>query len=162
MLQLNLGSGTKKMVGYVNIDKYSNVADLKVDAGELPYDNSTVDKIYSSHMIEHVALSDFKKMLKEWHRVLKRGGILMLRCPNIEAYMRRWLKESYAFRWGEGLNWFLGVSSRGSGYINRNFFTPKRLEQIVKGTDFKVKRCTAYPTRSGHMPDGDVLCEAIK
>lgn len=162
MLQLNLGSGTTKMQGYVSIDKYSDVADLKIDAAELPYLNNTVDKIYTAHMVEHVTLGEFRKMLKEWRRVLKFGGILMIRCPNIEAYLKRWLAGDYKLRWGEGIHWLLGFTSGGVGHINRNFFTAKRMQQIIKDAGFRVRRCTAYPTRSGHMPDGDVLCEAVK
>jgi len=162
MLQLNLGSGTSRMAGFKNIDKYAKEADLNVDASELPYANDTVDKIYTSHMVEHVTLPEFQKMLREWRRVLRFGGVLMIRCPNIEAYLRRWLAGDYKLRWGEGLTWLLGSVSRGKGHINRNFFTADRMHQIVKDSGFKIRRCTVYPTRSGHMPDGDILCEAIK
>ena len=77
-------------------------------------------------------------------------------------YLKRWLAGDYKLRWGEGLHWLLGFTSGGMGHVNRNFFTAKRMQQIIKDAGFKVKRCTAYQTRSGHMPDGDVLCEAIK
>jgi len=162
MLQLNLGSGTTRMRGYVNIDKYAKEADLNIDAAELPYADNTVDKIYTSHMVEHVPFQEFQKMLKEWKRVLKVGGILMIRCPNIEAYLKKWLAGNYKLRWGEGIHWLLGFTSGGVGHINRNFFTAERMQRIVKDAGFRIKRCTVYPTRSSHMPDGDVLCEAAK
>ena len=162
MLQLNLGSGTTRMKGYVNIDKYSKEADLHIDVAELPYADNTVDKIYTAHMVEHVTLQEFQKMLKEWRRILKVGGLLVIRCPNIEVYLKRWLAGDYKLRWGEGLNWLLGLVSKGEGHVNRNFFTAKRLKQIVGSADFKIKSCTTYPTRTGHISNGDILCEAIK
>lgn len=162
MLQLNLGSGKNKMAGYVNIDRYAKEADLTIDAIELPYAANTIDKIYTSHMVEHVPLQEFQKMLKEWKRVLKVGGILMIRCPNIELYLKKWLAGNYKLRWGEGMNWLLGLIAKGEGYANKNFFTAKRMRKIVEGAGFKIKRCAAYPTRTGHISNGDVLCEATK
>jgi len=150
------------MVGYVNIDKYDSHADKRMDAGKLDYADGGVDEIYTSHMVEHVAPKDFQAMLCEWQRVLKSGGKLTIRCPNIEVYLKRWLAGDYKLRWGERLHWLLGSYEHGEGHFNRNFFEPQRMQEFVAAAGFRIEMCKAYQTRSGHMKDGDILCVAYK
>jgi predicted SAM-dependent methyltransferase len=54
MIKLNLGSGSNRMQDdFVNVDLHV-AADLQHDLREpLPYDDGTVDEIYSCHVIEH-------------------------------------------------------------------------------------------------------------
>lgn len=57
---------------------YSNF-DLKIgDARKLPYPNETFDILYNSYMLDLTPLSDIPIVLKEFHRVLKKGGRLIL------------------------------------------------------------------------------------
>jgi len=51
----------------------SLVADLSVDA------------IYSSHNIEHLYFNEISIALKEFRRVLKPGGFVVITCPDIQA-----------------------------------------------------------------------------
>lgn len=51
---------------------------------EWPVANETVDLCLCDNVIEHV--HDVDKFFKEAHRVLKRGGYLCLRTPNIMSY----------------------------------------------------------------------------
>lgn len=48
---------------------------------ELPFEDCHFDGVISSHVIEHMLPRDAIKMMHELSRVLKRGGILMLRTP---------------------------------------------------------------------------------
>lgn len=53
--------------------------DLKIgDARKLPYPNETFDILYNSYMLDLTPLSDIPIVLKEFHRVLKKGGRLIL------------------------------------------------------------------------------------
>ncbi|MCB2187967.1 MAG: glycosyltransferase [Deltaproteobacteria bacterium] len=162
LLKLHLGCGRNLLPGYVNIDKYNPAADLVQDVGTLPYAAGTVGEILTSHMIEHVTLAEFRSMLAEWLRVLAPGGLLAIRCPNHEVYLRRWLEGSEEYRWGEGLNCILGIQDRGPGYLNRNMFSPRRLAALLEEAGYEVLECRAGPTRSGHLPDADIHCSARK
>lgn len=66
---------TKKLVtkkGFSNFD-------LKIgDARKLPYPDETFDILYNSYMLDLTPLSDISIVLKEFHRVLKKGGRLVL------------------------------------------------------------------------------------
>lgn len=161
-LKLHLGCGKNLLPGYVNIDKYNRHADRLMDVGQLDYPDNSVSEILTSHMIEHVPLSEFQAMLLEWKRTLKPGGRLTIRCPNHEPYIRMWLEGDDEYRWGAGLNTILGIQHRGPGHLNRNLFTVTRLEQLVREAGFEVRACQEFPTRTGHLPNGDILCQASK
>lgn len=68
---------TRKM-----FEKHGLNAVLKVgSATKIPFGKNIFDEVICSHVIEHVA--DDEKCLTEMNRVLKRGGVLYLRVPNI-------------------------------------------------------------------------------
>lgn len=43
------------------------------------------DAIYNSHMLEHSYLSDVPKVLKNFYRVLKHGGHIYIKVPDVKA-----------------------------------------------------------------------------
>jgi len=75
-----------KIVPYaIGFDKgYTNV---RGTAEKLPwFTNESMDFIFSSHLLEHI--KDYKSCLKEWWRVLKVGGFLVLYLPHNNFYPR--------------------------------------------------------------------------
>jgi len=54
---------------------------IEGDARALPFDDATMDGAHCSHMLEHLAAEDVHKVLGQIDRVLKPGGILVLRGP---------------------------------------------------------------------------------
>lgn len=81
-LKLNLGCGEAKKEGYVNIDNREEVnPDLLVDLEEakLPYRTSSVDEIYTSHLLEHI--HNFIPLMEELYRVLKPNGKVVIYAP---------------------------------------------------------------------------------
>lgn len=63
----------------------------------LPYPDETFDVITAWHVIEHVW--DVEESLAEWHRVLKRGGLLAIETPNSEYRKVKWLGRKYRRFW---------------------------------------------------------------
>lgn len=82
-LRLNLGSGERRLPGYVNVDcvplaGVDILADLNEPFAELP-DNS-VDAVYARHTLEHIdRLTD---LLAEIHRVTRPGGQIEIIVPH--------------------------------------------------------------------------------
>ena len=63
----------------VNPDIVGTLTDMKsVDTG-------SVDAIYSSHNIEHIFPHEVPIALREFYRVLKEDGIVVITCPDIQS-----------------------------------------------------------------------------
>jgi predicted SAM-dependent methyltransferase len=95
-LRLHLGSGKRYigLPGYVNIDAhpfYKKDIWLDLRLG-LPFPPWSVDGIYCSHVLEHFDEPQVVALLRECHRVLKRGVGVRLVTPHlgkaIDAYRR--------------------------------------------------------------------------
>jgi 2-polyprenyl-3-methyl-5-hydroxy-6-metoxy-1,4-benzoquinol methylase len=66
---------------------------MKGDAQILPFKKNSFDTIIAGELIEH--LPNPKKFLKESHRILKTGGIIILSTPNKKSLINRILKSSF-------------------------------------------------------------------
>lgn len=51
------------------------------------------DGVFCSHVLEHLALEDFRKALKNTHRILKPGGLFRLVIPDLEPMARDYVLE---------------------------------------------------------------------
>lgn len=83
-IRLNLGCGPKEkhLPGYVNIDKDPrNEPDLSLDLekAHFPYEESSVDKVYASHLLEHI--KNFIPLMEEIYRVCKPGAEVEIFIP---------------------------------------------------------------------------------
>ncbi len=82
-MKLNLGSGNVRYEGFVNVDrvKLKNV-DIAHDLNKLPYPfkSSSAEEIRMFHCLEHLKTEPLE-VIEELYRILKPGGILILRLP---------------------------------------------------------------------------------
>ncbi len=53
----------------------------------LPFPDQSQDAVFSSHCLEHI--QDYKSALREWYRVLKIGGFMIIAVPHKFLYERR-------------------------------------------------------------------------
>lgn len=92
-MKLNIGSGENKLEGYINIDfDVRFKPDLVLDIREgLPYKDNEVDEIISTHLIEHIEYPLWLPMFREFQRVLKPEGKLLLEYPEFEIVTRYFL-----------------------------------------------------------------------
>lgn len=49
--------------------------------------NESVDYIYSSHLLEDFTYDELIDILKEWRRVLKTNGLLVINCPDQQKFL---------------------------------------------------------------------------
>lgn len=56
----------------------------------LPFDNNSIDYIYSSHTLEHLYLNQAKNLLTECLRVLKPAGIIRIVVPDIKTFINEY------------------------------------------------------------------------
>lgn len=75
-LRLDLGCGGRKQPGFVGVDQYPmDGVDVVLDLGaeRWPWEDSSVDEIFSSHFLEHLDAKQRCHMTNEAYRVLKPG-----------------------------------------------------------------------------------------
>jgi len=93
MRKLEIGSGNNPQPGYehLEINKDCPNVDYCCDCRSIPVPDNTFDEIAAFHVIEHMEWLQAEVAIREWHRVLKPGGILKIATPNlryiIDAYM---------------------------------------------------------------------------
>lgn len=83
--KLNLGCGAYKKAGYINVDKVDIFRpDLLLDLNDMgayrQFGDNEYDEINISHNLEHLD-RPFEAM-KEFHRILKQGGRLIIEVPH--------------------------------------------------------------------------------
>ena len=93
-MRLNLGSGGDILPGYINCDLFDKSADLFCDAATLPFLSGSVSEILASHILEHFTFKEAFDVLKEWKRVLKPGGKLIIETPDFLESCRAFVGEN--------------------------------------------------------------------
>lgn len=79
-IRLDIGCGKDKKEGFVGIDiDPKSQADIIASALNLPFDDSNVDEITCSHLVEHFEPDEAQKFFDEIYRVLKDGGAARLK-----------------------------------------------------------------------------------
>jgi SAM-dependent methyltransferase len=58
----------------------------------LPVADNSVQGIFASHVLEHLAYDDFNLALRNTFRILKPGGVFRLIVPDLEARARRYVQ----------------------------------------------------------------------
>ena len=57
----------------------------------LPIDAGSAERVYSSHVLEHLALEDCRRAIRNVHGYLKPGGVFRFVVPDLEFYMHNYL-----------------------------------------------------------------------
>ena len=96
-LRLHLGCGGVHKEGFVNIDhRTTRATDMVCDIRKLPFPDGSAAHIESYHVIEHVPHVEVQAMLREWNRVLKSGGSIVVECPDFDQAVREYLEGNEA------------------------------------------------------------------
>ncbi len=94
MIALNCGSGQRPFAApFQNIDINPRWSpDIVADCSSLPmFADNSVDLIVSHHVVEHSGCGEAAPMLREWHRILKPGGSLIVAVPDMAALAQAWM-----------------------------------------------------------------------
>jgi predicted SAM-dependent methyltransferase len=93
-IKIEIGSGPKKGTnGWITIDLVEG-CDFQMNLLEkFPFNNNSVDFIYSSHFLEHFQTHEIKSILKECYRVLKPGGKISTCVPDASIYIKAYINN---------------------------------------------------------------------
>jgi SAM-dependent methyltransferase len=146
-VKLNMGCRDRIMIGYINVDEQEEwrgkKADLVTHPGDLSkFADNSVDEIVSIHYIQYFYYWEAEKILKEWLRVLKPQGELIIESPNLLTACQMVMKEPFRAA-GPGPEsqmsmWcFYGNPAEENPQMcNRWLYTPQTLIQLLGGIGY--------------------------
>lgn len=143
-LDLHLGSGTKYLPGFVNIDANPmQKTDVWLDVRcGLPFATNSVDSIYSTHMIEHLYPDELEKLLRECVRVLKTGGGMRIVVPNLSSAIAAFQQKQHDWFYDAFPRHFESLGGRFSNFVfcdgqHRTAFDISYLDEVLHQAGFR-------------------------
>ncbi len=95
--KLNMGGGKQKIEGYINVDvqDWEGNTNIKHDLTQLPYpfEDESIEKIYSAEFLEHIGFKDTKNFLGECWRILQYDGKLTIQVPDAGKAMEYYVNK---------------------------------------------------------------------
>lgn len=154
-LKLNLGCGNAPMKGFINIDKFNTgYTDVIADMRTLPFTDGKVAMIVCYESLEHLPINDILPTLKEFYRVLKRDGQVVITVPDIVSYCQRVVDnpdDDYTLV-------RLFGSQETEGQFHRSGFTAKKLFHLFGMAGFRLVKVANFTTNKVT----NLYCEAVK
>lgn len=86
------------IIGWLLKNKLGQKFDKHVKFGDITkglpgIKENSCDGVYTSHVLEHMSLEDFRKALKNTYKMLKVGGRLRLIIPDLEVLVRDYIQD---------------------------------------------------------------------
>ena len=111
MLKLDLGCGVRKKKGFFGIDfmPFPGV-DYVVDVRKvpLPFENNSVDEVYTDHFLEHLEIEVICKVMEEIHRVCKPLAPVEIRVPHFSGLTNFYEFHKTSFRYNSFSEFIIG------------------------------------------------------
>lgn len=131
-LKLHLGCGGDLKAGYINVDMRTDLPnDVQADCCALPFADGAAELVETNHLIEHLGRHDAERALREWNRVLRPGGRLIIECPNVREVAREFVLGRE-----ERLDNLYGLQ-RGPGDTHLFGYTPENLAASLRRHGFE-------------------------
>jgi predicted SAM-dependent methyltransferase len=149
--RLNLGCGTDKREGYLNVDLAGMYEpDLAADVRDLPMlPSGHYVEIVAQDVLEHLPRTSTEEALDEWNRLLEAGGKLLLRVPSLDGLTKLFqLRAGFADHL-ELMQCLFGTQAY-SGDFHQTSFTRILLDGYLKQSGF---RPTSVETRDEWLFD---------
>jgi len=84
-LMLHLGSQGVVLDGFDNLDAQPQSSkEIQCDVRQLPYPNESADIVLAIDLLQVFSHRETDSVLKEWVRVLKKGGTMILSVPDMK------------------------------------------------------------------------------
>jgi predicted SAM-dependent methyltransferase len=160
-IKLELGSWRRAGMEEWTFSDLGGAGDLALDLTEpLPFPDASVQRIYTSHVLEHFAYPrPMLELLRECHRVLAPGGTLSVAVPDARIYVRGYL-EPETFDRERFCGYDVGLAYRTPmdilnfvahlGGEHRHLFDDRNLVDVLREAGFRDARVRDYD------PDVDV------
>jgi len=93
-VKLEIGCGDNPQPGYIHADirptaHVEYVFNMEKDP--VPFPDNSVDELLTNHVLEHMSWRSLPFVMSEWLRVLKPGGRIFFRTPNLEFIVKNYI-----------------------------------------------------------------------
>lgn len=154
-LVLNIGSGRDKLKNYINVDKYDPNADVNWDVFKMPLWDNSVKFIMAYQFLEHLSHEEAQLVAKEWARVVKPHGKILLTVPDLISVCENIIKhpeDEYcvAHMYGHQAH---------EGQFHKWGYTPTRLFTLFGFAGFHGVKCAYF---EGGLGIREIFCEVEK
>jgi predicted SAM-dependent methyltransferase len=178
-VKVNLGCGSQVLDGWLNVDYalgarlakiplfrplnrklglFNSDWDQRIYLHDLskkfPWDDHTIDIVYSSHLLEHLTKTDGRAFIAECHRVLRKGGILRIVVPDLRYIVGEYIEGriladdfvahlSLLYENKKNENKRNDMKSRLAPFFqfpHKCMYDAPRLAEILRETGFDVQR----------------------
>lgn len=135
-MKLDVGAGYSPKEGYTSVDKFTP-ADYKADILKLPFEDNSIEEIYTSHVLEHLAKKDVPLALSEIYRVLQHEGIFTIIVPDLLWCMNNFLNS--LDHYGFPLDVIYG-NQEHEGEFHKTGFTMDILKVLITNAGLKITK----------------------
>lgn len=154
-MKLDVGAGEVKEEGWTSLDRFTP-ADITADMWDIPLEDDSVDELWCSHALEHVAPEFVVPALREFRRVLVKGGKATLTVPNFDACAAMWLHGGDR-SWAQQL---IFGSQKHEGEVHRTAFNLALFRGDIEAAGLTV--VTIGPVYTPEYNQESLRAEAVK
>lgn len=167
-VRINLGCGARHMPGFINVDFGENwsgrAPDVVADITKtLPFPDAHAEEIHAYHVLEHILHWEVEGVLREWLRVLKPGGRLVLELPCLDKILAIFQSHMAAGKpapinltmWGL----FGDPGHRDVHMLHRWCYSKDELRQLLERVGLTAIRVETAQT---HVPIRDMRMVGVK
>jgi SAM-dependent methyltransferase len=166
-MKLNIGAGGRRIAGYTGVDMVERPgADIVAPANAIPLADGVASEVLAVHLIEHLLPWEVADTLKEWRRLLRPGGRLVLEMPDLIKCCQNIISGAFVAgkhpdqlgMWGA----FGDPRQKDALMLHRWGYTFKSLQPIVSAAGFGaiVERPTQWHPAGRELRD--FRLEAVK
>ena len=118
----------------------------------IPFEDNSVDYVYSSHFLEHLAKTERDRLIAEIYRVLKPGGRVRIAVPDLDFAVSLYkLNEKSRM-----LDTYFFVEDRGSYFSRHKYmYDFELIKTLLETNGFKNILRRVY--QKGNIPDLELL-----
>jgi SAM-dependent methyltransferase len=156
-VRLNLGAGDRTFDGFLNVDLVGE-PDIVADVRSIPLPDGSVEEAIAIHVLEHLYRWEAPAALREWARLIRPGGLLVLELPDLVKCCRNVVEgmmPDRAGRWGL----YGDPGYKDPLMVHRWGWSPAELKAELIQAGFS--RATEYPPQF-HKKYRDMRIEAIR
>jgi len=139
-MKLDICAQSRNNAGFTTVDGISGpnvdiVADIRL---RLPFDDKSIEEVFSCATLEHLLLSQASRLLKEFNRILVPGGKLTVAVPDLNRIAKAYLDKSFDYRM---INQYLYGQIHENSFMefdcHKSAFDFQMLKQMLGTAGFK-------------------------